>query len=183
MRKRHRLGEIPSPGTKERAGGVDCGMTTEHATFAAGCFWGVEADFLQVPGVIDVASGYTSGHKVQPTYREVCSGTTGHAEAVLVEFDPSQVSYEKLVDVFFSIHDPTQLNRQGPDYGSQYRSGIYFHSLEQEATARAAVERHQPNWKRPIVTEIVPASEFWKAEEYHQRYFEKNGVSHCRLPS
>ncbi len=158
-------------------------MTTEHATFAAGCFWGVEHDFRQVPGVIEAISGYTGGHVDQPSYRDVCAGTTGHAEAVLVEFDPSVVSYAQLADIFFQIHDPTQYMRQGPDYGSQYRTGIFFHSPEQEAEAGAAIERHQPRFPRKIVTEVTAASQFWPAEEYHQRYFEKNGISHCRLPS
>ncbi len=158
-------------------------MTTEFATFAAGCFWGVESDFLQVPGVVDVTSGYTGGHVDNPSYQAVCSSTTGHAEAVLVEYDPEKVTYDHLADLFFQIHNPTQYNRQGPDYGSQYRSAIFFHSPEQEKAALAAIERARPNWPNKIVTQVTPASQFYPAEEYHQRYFQKHGVSHCRLPS
>ncbi len=158
-------------------------MTTELTTFAAGCFWGVESDFAQVPGVVEAMSGYTGGSVDNPTYEQVCSANTGHAEAVLVEFDPAVVTYAQLVDIFFQIHDPTQLNRQGPDFGSQYRSEIFYHSPEQKEIAEAGIGRHQAKWANPIVTAISPASNFWKAEEYHQRYFEKHGVSHCRLPS
>lgn len=158
-------------------------MTTEHATFAAGCFWGIEHDFRQVPGVVEAFSGYTGGHVEQPTYRDVCYGSTGHAEAVLVEFDPAEVSYEELVDIFFQIHDPTQYMRQGPDYGSQYRSGIFYHSPEQRRVAEAAIERHAPRFPKKIVTEVTASGVFYKAEEYHQRYFEKNGITHCGLPS
>lgn len=156
-------------------------MTTQTATFAAGCFWGVEAAFRQVPGVIDVVSGYTGGNVENPTYRQVCSHTTGHAEAVQVTFDPAKVDYEMLVDVFWKIHDPTQLNRQGPDIGDQYRSAIFTHSPEQERAAIASREREQRNYKRPIVTQILPAPRFWPAEEYHQRYFEKNGGAACHV--
>jgi peptide-methionine (S)-S-oxide reductase len=151
---------------------------TEKATFAAGCFWGVEADFRKIPGVIDAVSGYTGGTMPNPSYRDVCSDRTGHAEAVEVTFDPARVSFERLVDRFFEIHDPTTPNRQGPDVGSQYRSAVFTHSPEQEATAKAALARAQANHKRPIVTEIVPATTFYNAEDYHQRYFEKQGVSH-----
>lgn len=151
------------------------------ATFAAGCFWGVEHAFRQVKGVIDTCVGYTGGTTANPTYREVCSDRTGHAEAVEIEHDPSQVSYEELLDVFWSIHDPTTLNRQGPDFGSQYRSAIFFHTPEQEAAAKASVQRAQSNYKRPIVTQIVAAHTFYRAEEYHQRYFEKHGLSHCAI--
>ena len=149
------------------------------ATFAAGCFWGIEAAFRKVPGVKDAAVGYTGGHKENPTYKEVCYTPTGHAEAVEVEFDPAQVSYEKLLDVFWSIHDPTQLNRQGPDVGEQYRSAVFVHSEEQAAAARASKERLEKSGRlrRPAVTEIAPASTFWRAEEYHQRYFEKMGIA------
>jgi peptide-methionine (S)-S-oxide reductase len=149
--------------------------TTCKATFAAGCFWGVEAAFRRVPGVLDAISGYTGGHTEHPTYREVCSHTTGHAEAVEVTFDPEQVSYEQLLDVFWQIHDPTQLNRQGPDVGDNYRSAIFYHSPEQQAAAVASRDREQRNHERPIVTQIVPATAFWRAEEYHQRYAEKHG--------
>lgn len=151
------------------------------ATFAAGCFWGVEDVFRQVPGVIDAISGYTGGHADQPTYHQVCSDTTGHAEAVEVTYDPSKISFEELAEVFFEIHDPTQLNRQGPDIGSQYRSAIFFHDAEQEVAAHTAKAATQTKRSRPVVTEIVPASPFWPAEEYHQRYFEKKGMAGCHV--
>jgi peptide-methionine (S)-S-oxide reductase len=152
----------------------------EKATFAAGCFWGVEASFRKVKGVVSTTVGYTGGHTKNPTYKEVCTDQTGHAEAVLVEYDPSQISYEDLLNVFWEIHDPTQLNRQGPDSGRQYRSAIFFHSPEQQATATASKERLETSgsYKRPIVTEITPASEFWRAEDYHQQYFQKCGIAH-----
>ena len=150
----------------------------EKATFAAGCFWGVEEAFRHVPGVASTAVGYSGGHVPDPTYHDVCSGRTGHAECVQVEYDPTRVSYEQLLDVFWGCHDPTQLNRQGPDVGEQYRSAIFFHTPEQEAAARAAKARLQA--QRPIVTEITPASAFYRAEEYHQRYLEKRGLAHCR---
>jgi peptide-methionine (S)-S-oxide reductase len=155
------------------------------ATFAEGCFWGVEDTFRQVKGVSDVTVGYTGGHTKNPTYKEVCTDRTGHAEAVDVEFDPKQVSYRELLAVFFQSHDPTQMNRQGPDYGSQYRSAIFFHDAEQEAQAKDAKETLERSgvFKKPIVTQIVPAQEFWRAEEYHQRYFEKNGLRSCHLPT
>lgn len=145
------------------------------ATFAAGCFWGVEQAFRQVPGVIDVTVGYTGGTFENPTYEDVCSDKTGHAEAVQVEYDPEQVSYEDLLEVFWRIHDPTQRDRQGPDVGSQYRSAIFYHTPEQEAAARASKEQLEQSgrYRRAIATEIVPASRFWRAEEYHQRYLEK----------
>jgi peptide-methionine (S)-S-oxide reductase len=149
------------------------------ATFAAGCFWGVESAFRQVPGVIATAVGYTGGQTKNPTYKDVCSGRTGHAEALLVEYDPAQVSYEQLLDVFWEIHDPTQLNRQGPDHGSQYRTAIFVHDAEQERAAKAAKERlaQSGKYRKPIVTEIVPAGEFYMAEDYHQQYFEKRGIA------
>jgi peptide-methionine (S)-S-oxide reductase len=155
------------------------------ATFAAGCFWGVEDRFRQVEGVISAMVGYTGGHTKNPTYQEVCTDKTGHAEAVELEFDPKQISYPELLAVFFQSHDPTQRNRQGPDYGTQYRSAIFFHDAEQETEAREAKEALEKAgvFKRPIVTEIVPAGEFYRAEEYHQRYFEKNGIQSCHLPS
>lgn len=155
------------------------------ATFAAGCFWGVEDTFRQVQGVANATVGYTGGHTKNPTYQEVCTDRTGHAEAVEVEFDPKQVSYRELLAVFFQNHDPTQVNRQGPDFGTQYRSAIFFHDAEQEAEAReakAALEKAGV-FKRPIVTQIVPATDFYRAEEYHQRYFEKNGIRACHIPS
>ena len=153
------------------------------ALFGAGCFWGVEAAFRQVEGVLATAVGYSGGRKESPTYEDVCSGRTGHAEVVEVEYDPSKVSYDKLLDVFWENHDPTTLNRQGPDVGEQYRSAIFFLDPEQEAAARASRERLEKSgrYKRPIVTEITPASKFFRAEEYHQRYLEKHGLAHCRI--
>lgn len=155
----------------------------ELATFGAGCFWGIEALFRQVEGVTDAAVGYTGGTSEKPTYKEVCSDRTGHAEVVQVTFDPARVSYEKLLEVFWQIHDPTQLNRQGPDHGRQYRSAIFFHSPEQEAAARASKAKLQASnlFSRPIVTEITAASTFWRAEEYHQRYLEKNNLPICHI--
>ena len=144
---------------------------TVKATFGAGCFWGVEAAFRKIEGVISTSVGYSGGTSENPTYKDVCTGQTGHAEVVEVEYDPSRVSYEELLEVFWENHDPTSLNRQGPDVGTQYRSAIFFHTPEQEAAARASKERAQGRFKKPIVTEIKPASEFYRAEEYHQRYF------------
>jgi peptide-methionine (S)-S-oxide reductase len=155
---------------------------TEKATFGAGCFWGIEDAFRQVPGVVDVVVGYTGGHTDNPTYPEVCSHSTGHAEVAEVSFDPEQVSYEQLLDLFWRIHDPTTLNRQGPDIGDQYRSAIYFHSPEQEKAALQSRDDAQAEFNRPIVTEITPAPRFWPAEDYHQRYFEKHGVAGCHVP-
>ena len=153
------------------------------ATFAAGCFWGVEATFRQLPGVTGTRVGYTGGHFAHPTYKDVCSDRTGHAEAVEVEFDPGKVRYEELLKVFWENHDPTQLNRQGPDWGSQYRSAIFFHTPQQEAVARASKDALQGSgrFQRPVVTEITPASEFYRAEDYHQRYLEKRGLAHCHI--
>lgn len=155
----------------------------EKATFGAGCFWGIEAAFRQAPGVKSTAVGYMGGTLKNPTYQDVCSSRTGHAEVVQVEFDPAQVSYEQLLNVFWENHDPTTLNRQGPDVGPQYRSAIFFHTPEQEAAARASVDAiaRSGRYKRPVVTEITAAPEFWRAEEYHQQYLEKRGVSHCRI--
>ena len=149
------------------------------AIFAAGCFWGVESAFRQVPGVLATAVGYTGGQVANPTYRQVCGERTGHAEAVLVEFDPAKVGYDRLLEVFWENHDPTQLNRQGPDYGSQYRSAIFVADAEQEAAAAASKQRLAASGKfrRPIVTEIVPAAAFYMAEDYHQQYFEKRGIT------
>jgi len=151
------------------------------ATFAGGCFWGVEDAFRQVKGVTLTAVGYIGGHTENPTYKEVCTNSTGHAEAVEVEFDPNQVSYKELLAVFFQSHDPTQLNRQGPDCGTQYRSAIFFHDAAQEAEAREAVAALGKSgiFKRPIVTQIEAAPEFYRAEEYHQKYFEKQGIRAC----
>src|SRR5438445_6366435 len=156
---------------------------TEKATFAAGCFWGVEAAFWNVPGVLDTRVGYTGGHADDPTYEQVCSHTTGHAEAVEVTFDPEKVSYEQLLEVFWDSHDPTQLNRQGPDVGDQYRSAIFFHSPEQQAAATASQERlgKSGRYSRPIVTEVTPAGPFYRAEEYHQQYLEKRGQASCGI--
>ncbi len=155
----------------------------EKAMFGAGCFWGVEAEFRKVEGVASTAVGYSGGPFKNPTYQDVCSGKTGHAEVVQVEYDPEKVSYEDLLSVFWENHDPTQFNRQGPDYGAQYRSAIFFYSPEQEAAAKASKAQLEASGKygRPVVTEITPASEFWRAEEYHQQYFEKRGVAHCRI--
>jgi peptide-methionine (S)-S-oxide reductase len=154
------------------------------ATFAAGCFWGVEDAFRQVKGVTSTTVGYTGGTMANPTYKDVCTGQTGHAEGVEVEFDPGQVSYRELLAAFFQAHDPTQLNRQGPDFGTQYRSAIFYRGPEQESealAAKAALE-NAGIFKRPIVTQIVPAGEFYRAEEYHQKYFEKQGIRACHLP-
>lgn len=149
----------------------------ETATFAAGCFWGVEAAFRQVPGVIDAISGYTGGHTEKPIYREVCSDTTGHAEAVQVTYDADRVSYDELLALFWQIHDPTTADRQGPDVGSQYRSAIFVHDADQRDRAKVSLQREQQNHARPIVTQIVDAPAFYPAEDYHQRYFEKHGVA------
>ena len=159
-------------------------METEQATLAAGCFWGVEAELRAVPGVIETQVGYTGGTTDHPTYEQVCSGRTGHAEAVWLRFDPARVSYEKLLDVFWKLHDPTTLNRQGPDVGSQYRSAIFFHGEAQRAAAEASRDRLAAGgtYRRPIVTQIVPAVTFHPAEEYHQRYLEKNGLANCHVP-
>jgi peptide-methionine (S)-S-oxide reductase len=154
---------------------------TEAATFGAGCFWGVEIAFRNVPGVTDTAVGYEGGTLPNPTYEDVCSHTTGHAEVVQVEFDLEEVSYEELLDVFWDVHDPTQVNRQGPDVGSNYRSVIFFHSPEQEEQALASKARAQARFDRPIATEIAPASDFWRAEEYHQQYLVKRGLATCRI--
>ena len=150
---------------------------TEKATFGAGCFWGVEAAFRKVDGVIEATSGYSGGRVKDPSYGDVCTGATGHAEVVEVEYDPEKVSYEELLEVFWNEHDPTQVNRQGPDVGTQYRSAIFFHTPEQEAAAKTSVERAQARYKKPIATEITPVSEFYRAEDYHQRYFEKGLLS------
>ena len=155
----------------------------ETATFGAGCFWGVEETFRQIPGVLDTAVGYLGGHMQNPTYQDVCTDETGHAEVVQVSYDPAKVGYEKLLDVFWDSHDPTTVNRQGPDIGTQYRSAIFFHSPEQERTAHASKEKVQASGKfrKPIVTEITPASTFYRAEEYHQKYLAKRGLSHCHI--
>jgi peptide-methionine (S)-S-oxide reductase len=153
----------------------------QKATFGAGCFWGVEARFREVPGVVDAAVGYLGGTLENPTYRDVCSGATGHAEVVEVVFDPDKVGYDQLLDVFWASHDPTTLNRQGPDFGTQYRSAIFYHDEAQHAAAVASRDRAGASgrFRRPIVTEITPTSTFYRAEEYHQRYLEKMGRTSC----
>ncbi len=150
-------------------------------TFAAGCFWGVEAAFRQVEGVRSTSVGYTGGVMQKPSYEQVCAGNTGHAEAVEVVFDPERVSYDDLLQVFWENHDPTTLNRQGPDRGSQYRSAIFFHDAGQQAAATASLKAAQNNHARPIVTEITRAAEFYPAEDYHQQYLEKRGLAQCRI--
>jgi peptide-methionine (S)-S-oxide reductase len=156
----------------------------EKATFGAGCFWGVEAALRQVEGARSASVGYMGGWRKNPSYRDVCSGETGHAEVVQVEYDPTKVSYDELLNVFWDAHDPTTLNRQGPDLGTQYRSVIFFHNAQQEAAAKASKQRLEESGKfsKEIVTEIRAASEFYRAEEYHQQYFEKHGVKSCELP-
>jgi peptide-methionine (S)-S-oxide reductase len=151
----------------------------QTATFGAGCFWGVESNFRQMPGVVDARVGYLGGTLDNPTYEDVCTDRTGHAEVVQVIYDPSVVSYDQLLDAFWKMHDPTQLNRQGPDYGTQYRSAIFFHTPEQEAIAKRSKEQLDASgrYKRPSVTEITAASTFYPAEDYHQRYFEKRGIA------
>lgn len=149
----------------------------EKTTFGAGCFWGIEYSFNKVPGVLEAPVGYSGGSLENPTYQQVCSGQTGHAEVVQVEFDPNKVSFQELLEVFWNIHDPTTLNRQGPDVGTQYRSAIFFHSQEQETLAKKSVQdlTEQKRYSNPIVTEISPIDVFYLGEEYHQRYFEKQG--------
>ena len=173
----------PTPPAEDPAGGDGNGKgDTALATFAAGCFWGVEAKFRQVPGVVDTAVGYTGGHTENPTYKQVCTGTTGHAEAVRVTYDPDKVTFDQLLDAFWNMHNPTTANRQGPDVGSQYRSAIFYHAPAQEAAAREskAVLRASGRYgEKPIVTQIEPAGPFWRAEEYHQRYLEKQGRGTC----
>lgn len=152
---------------------------TRKAIFGAGCFWGVEAAFRGVPGVVDAPAGYSGGSVENPTYEQVCTGRTGHAEVVQVEYDPEAVSYEELLDAFWKNHDPTQVNSQGPDVGTQYRSAIFYADEGQRRIAEASKERAQGSYKRPIATEITPTGPFYRAEEYHQRYFEKKGISSC----
>jgi peptide-methionine (S)-S-oxide reductase len=155
----------------------------EKATFGAGCFWGVEASFQQVPGVLETAVGYEGGSLENPTYKDVCSDGTGHVEVVELTFDPQKVSYATLLDQFFELHDPTQVNRQGPDWGTQYRTVVFFHSPEQEAAARDAIARLDASHKyaKPIATQVVPATTFWRAEDYHQKYLEKRGAVSCHI--
>jgi len=159
-------------------------MKAEKATFAAGCFWGVEAAFAAIPGVASTAVGYEGGALDNPTYKEVCTDQTGHAEVVELDFDPEKVTFGQLLDTFFSLHDPTTMNRQGPDWGTQYRSAVFFHSPEQEREAQAKIAqltaegRYKP---KRIVTKIEPAQKFWRAEEYHQKYLEKRGQASCHI--
>ena len=158
-------------------------MAMEKATFGAGCFWGVEARFSELTGVTDTAAGYEGGALEHPTYKEVCTDRTGHAEVVEVTFDNTRISFEQLLDAFFSLHDPTQLNRQGPDWGTQYRSVVFTHSDEQarQADAKIAELNAAGTFRGRVVTEVTPSTSFWKAEEYHQRYLEKRGMVHCHI--
>ncbi len=158
-------------------------MAMEKATFGAGCFWGVEARFNELSGVLDTAAGYAGGQLEHPTYKEVCTDRTGHAEVVEVTFDPARLSYEALLDAFFALHDPTQVNRQGPDFGTQYRSVIFTHSDEQAGAAAAKIVELNASgsFRRPIATQVAPAATFWRAEEYHQRYLEKRGMASCHI--
>ncbi len=156
---------------------------TQKASFGAGCFWGVEATFAEIDGVVEAISGYQGGHTQDPTYKDVCTDRTGHAEVVEVEYDPAKVSYDKLLDVFWGAHDPTQVNRQGPDTGTQYRSVIFFYTPEQEQAARASKAKLEASgkFKKPIATQIEPAQPFYRAEEYHQQYLAKRGLRHCHI--
>ena len=158
-------------------------MASRKAVFAAGCFWGVEERFRQTPGVLESISGYIGGHVDNPSYREVCGGQTGHAEAVEVTYDDAQTSYAQLLETFFAIHNPTTLNRQGPDIGSQYRSALYPEGADEEAAARGAIEAVNASgrWPDPVVTSIEPPATFWPAEEYHQRYLQKHGHGLCPI--
>jgi peptide-methionine (S)-S-oxide reductase len=158
-------------------------MSQQTASFAAGCFWGVEARFRETEGVVDAVSGYMGGQTENPTYKEVCGGDTGHAEAVQVTYDDEQISYPELLDLFFDMHNPTTLNRQGPDFGSQYRSAVFWHDDDQRAAAEQKIAEinESGKWPSAVVTEVAPAGTFWRAEEYHQRYFEKNGGGFCHV--
>ena len=158
-------------------------MSQQTASFAAGCFWGVEARFRDTEGVVDAVSGYMGGQTENPTYKQVCGGDTGHAEAVQVTFDDEQISYSELLDLFFDMHNPTTLNRQGPDFGSQYRSAVFWHDVDQRAAAEQKIAEinESGKWPSAVVTEVAPAGTFWRAEEYHQRYFEKNGGGFCHV--
>ncbi len=157
-------------------------MKTEKAIFAAGCFWGVQDYFDQIPGVVNTRVGYMGGHTKNPTYEEVCSHTTGHTEAVKVEFDPEKVSYETLVKQFFRMHDPTQLNRQGPDIGDSYRSAIFYFDTQQKQTAQKIKKSTQSNFDKPIVTQVTKATKFYQAEDYHQKFVKKTGRGACHIP-
>lgn len=177
----HGAGPTPQARTN---GHNDKKMTkTEFATFGGGCFWGVEEAFRTAPGVVATRVGYSGGAKEKPTYREVCSGDTHHAEVVRIEFDPAKTNYKALLDIFWKVHDPTQFNRQGPDVGEQYRSVIFYHSEQQHVAARESLQRETASGKHrnPIVTRILPASAFWDAEDYHQQYLHKRGLGSCHL--
>jgi peptide-methionine (S)-S-oxide reductase len=156
---------------------------SEIATFGAGCFWGVEAAFNRIPGVTETSVGYSNGHTENPTYKDVCTDETGHAEVVQVTYDPAKVTFAQLLEAFWAMHDPTQLNRQGPDFGKQYRTAIFFHTPEQEKEAKASVAALNASgkFKRPIATEITRAGEFYRAEEYHQKYLDKRGAASCHF--
>jgi peptide-methionine (S)-S-oxide reductase len=158
-------------------------VAIEKATFGAGCFWGVEARFAEMPGVLDTAVGYEGGELEHPTYKDVCTDRTGHAEVVEVTFDPSRLPYEALLDAFFALHDPTQVNRQGPDHGTQYRSVVFAHSDDQARQAKEKIAELNATgaYRNPIATQVDPAAKFWMAEEYHQRYLEKRGMVHCHI--
>lgn len=158
-------------------------MAIEKATFGAGCFWGVESRFGEISGVLDTAVGYEGGQLEHPTYKEVCTDRTGHAEVVQVTFDNSRVPFEDLLDTFFTLHNPTQLNRQGPDWGSQYRSAVFTHSEDQARAAHARIAELNAagTFRQPIVTQVVPGGSFWRAEEYHQKYLEKRGMVSCHI--
>ena len=180
IRRSARRKKVRDPELISRNGGIPMSEATEEkAVFGAGCFWGVEAAFRKIEGVTDVAVGYAGGKTESPTYEEVCTGLTGHAEVVEVVFDSSRVSYEDLLGVFWRCHDPTTLNRQGPDVGTQYRSAIYFSADEQQTLAERSRKEREAELGRPIVTQVAPLSTFWRAEEYHQNYFAKRGISAC----
>lgn len=153
----------------------------EFATFGAGCFWGVEAIFQKIKGVVKTTVGYMGGNTKNPTYEQVCTDKTGHAEVIQITYDPEQINYEKLLDKFWEIHDPTQLNRQGPDIGTQYKSVIFYHNEMQKRFSERSKNRQQKNYNKKIVTEITPALEFYPAEEYHQKYYEKHGLTNCKI--
>lgn len=157
-------------------------MSLQEAMFGAGCFWGVQYYFDQVPGVVKTTAGYSGGHTENPSYEDVCTRTTGHAEVVLIEYDPEKISYETLVKQFFRMHNPTQLNRQGPDIGDNYRSVVFYFDDEQAEIAKKVKEISQPNFRKPIVTEITKAGEFYLAEDYHQKYAERTGRGMCHIP-